>query len=57
MLVIPATAGFDDIGMHAAYRTGGTKPWTVEIYEAPSENASGKEFTKLFETHISTDRR
>ena len=57
MLVIPATAGFDDLGMHAAYRTGGSKPWTIEIYEAPTENASGKDFKKLFEINISTDRR
>lgn len=57
MLVIPATAGFDDLGMHAAYRTGGSKPWTIEVYEAASENAAGKDFKKLFEINISTDRR
>jgi len=50
---IPATAGFDDIGMHAAYRTGGSKPWTVEVLEADS----GKDVKRLFEINISTDRR
>lgn len=56
-LKIPATAGFDEIGMHAAYRTGGTKPWTIEVYEAPSSETAGKDFRKLFEMNISSDRR
>lgn len=53
-LEIPATAGFDDAGMHAAYRTGQSKPWTVEVFEAPS---GGGEFQSLFQTSISTVRR
>lgn len=56
-LVIPATAGFDDFGMHAAYRTGGSKPWTIEVYEAAAETAPGEDFKRLFEMNISTDRR
>jgi len=56
-VVIAATAGFDDLGMHAAYRTGGSKPWIIEVYEAASENAAGRDFQKLFEMNISTDRR
>jgi hypothetical protein len=56
-LVIPATAGFDDLGMHAAYRTGGSKPWTIEVFEAASEASPGKDFKRLFEMNISTDRR
>lgn len=56
-LKIPATAGFDDPGMHAAYRTGESKPWTIEVYEARTEDALGKDFKKLFEMNISTDRR
>lgn len=56
-LQIPATAGFDDLGMHAAYRTGESKPWTIEVLEAPSEQTTGREFKKLFELNISTDRR
>jgi hypothetical protein len=55
-LKIPATAGFDDLGMHAAYRTGESKPWTIEVLEAPTENAAGTSFKKLFEMNISTDR-
>lgn len=54
---IAATAGFDDIGMHAAYRTGESKPWTIEVFEAPTEETTGKDFKKLFEINISTDRR
>lgn len=56
-LIIPATAGFDDMGMHAAYRTGGSKPWTIEVFEAASETAPGTDFKRLFEMNISTDRR
>lgn len=56
-VVVHATAGFDDLGMHAAYRTGGSKPWTIEVYEAASATAQGKDFHRLFEMNISTDRR
>ncbi len=56
-LKIAATAGFDDLGMHAAYRTGDTEPWMVEVLEAPSTSASGSDFKTLFQFPISTDRR
>lgn len=56
-LIIPATAGFDDVGMHAAYRTGESKPWTIEVFEAASETTPGKDFKRLFEMNIATDRR
>ncbi|MES2924924.1 MAG: hypothetical protein V4819_25435 [Verrucomicrobiota bacterium] len=56
-LQIAATAGFDDAGMHAAYRTGDNDPWTIEVLEAPTENTPGPEFRKLFEMDVSTDRR
>ena len=56
-LQIAATAGFDDVGMHAAYRTGDNKPWTIEVLEAATESAPGPEFEKLFEIGVSADRR
>lgn len=56
-LQVAATAGFDDLGMHAAYRTGQSKPWTVEVREAPALDAPNSEFKRLFEIEISTDRR
>lgn len=56
-LTIPATAGFDDIGMHAAYRTGESIPWVVQIYEGPNRGASREKFDKVLETEISTDIR
>ncbi len=56
-LEIAATAGFEDLGMHAAYRTGQSKPWTIQVLEGPSETAANAEFKKLFEINISTDRR
>jgi hypothetical protein len=56
-LQIAATAGFDDLGMHAAYRTGESKPWSIEVDEAPSANSDSSAFVTLFKMNISTDRR
>lgn len=56
-LEIAATAGLDDLGAHAAYRTGETKPWKIEIFEAPTVDSSRQEFKKLLNLTISTDRR
>lgn len=55
-LEVVATAGFDDLGMHAAYRTGQSKPWTIEVREAPTLTAPNSEFKRLFDVAISTDR-
>lgn len=52
-----ATSGFEADGMHAAYRMGESKPWKVEVFEAPSADSPRQEFHKLFETPISPDRR
>lgn len=57
VLKITATAGFEDHGMHAAYRTGESKPWTIEVREAPSGASLDRESTKLFEINISTERQ
>ncbi|OYV03910.1 MAG: hypothetical protein CFE26_19675 [Verrucomicrobiales bacterium VVV1] len=54
---IAATAGLDDLGAHAAYRTGETKPWKIEIFEAPGVDSPRQEFKKLLNLTISTDRR
>jgi hypothetical protein len=56
-LQMAATSGFDDVGMHAAYRTGQSKPWTIEVREAPAETSPNADFKKLFEIEVSTDRR
>jgi len=53
-LEITATDGFSDLGMHAAYRTGDSPLWTVEVFEGPSVGAPIEEFVTLFETEIST---
>lgn len=53
LIKIAATAGFDDLGMHAAYRTGESKAWTIEVYE----DTGSEDFRLLFEMNISTDRR
>ena len=55
-LTLSATDGFEDISLHAAYRTGQTQPWTLRIFEASSANAQGKEFKKLLELPISSDK-
>ena len=52
-----ATDGFNDPGMHAAYRTGQSKPWTFEVLEGPSEDSPAADFKKLFEMNIAVDRR
>lgn len=54
---IASTAGFNDVGMHAAYRTGEGKPWKLEVYEGGEANVSGDGFIKLFEMDIATERR
>jgi hypothetical protein len=51
-----ATAGFDTDGMLAAYRTGESKPWKIEVYEAASVDSPRQQFKKLFEIPISSDR-
>jgi hypothetical protein len=56
-LKIAATAGFDDPGMHAAYRTGESKPWRIEVRETPAGASSDRESSKLFEMNISTERQ
>ncbi len=55
--LVAATAGFDDLGMHAAYRTEKARLWVIEVLEGPSENSPGNEFHPLFESIISPERR
>jgi hypothetical protein len=54
---IAATAGFDDEGMHAAYRADKNQPWHVEIFEGPASNAPFQQFNKLLRIPISSQRR
>jgi hypothetical protein len=54
---IAATAGFDDVGMHTAYRTGDSRPWVVQVFEGPDEAAPREEFSMILETEISTTLR
>jgi len=56
-LEIPATAGFDQLGMHAAYRAGEGKRWKVEVYEGPSNETPTEKFTKVYEAYITTELR
>ncbi|BCU75488.1 hypothetical protein [Luteolibacter sp. LG18] len=53
---LPATAGLEDAAIHASYRTGQTKPWKLELFEAPSADSPRQDFKKLLETPISNDR-
>jgi hypothetical protein len=52
---IAGTAGFNDFGIYAGYRTGDMKPWMIEVYEASSVDASPDSFKKLFKLPVSTD--
>ena len=56
-LEIPATAGFEEMGMHAAYRTNENKPWNVEVLEASSTDSPTSQFKKIYESHISAEQR
>lgn len=52
-IAIASTAGFEDIGMHTAYRTGDSLPWVVQVFEGPATNAPREKFRKILETEIS----
>ncbi len=54
-LTITATAGFDDLGKHAAYRTSEAARWTIEVLEAPPGNSVAADFKRLFVMNIGTD--
>lgn len=56
-LITPATDGFDDISMLAAYRTDPDNPWLIEIAEAPSENSPGTQFKTLLTAPVSPEKR
>ena len=56
-LIIPSTAGFEDINIHSAYRTGLLDPWTAEILEAPAGTTSGSAFRTVINIPILPDRR
>jgi hypothetical protein len=56
-ITIMATAGFEDLGMHTAYRTGSGKRWLAQIFEAPSATAAREDFRKLLEIEIDTQIR
>jgi len=56
-LVIPSTAGLEDINVHNAYRTNLINPWRVEILEASAGTTAGNAFRSLITVPISPDRR
>ena len=56
-LLVPATAGFEDSGMYAAYRIGTVPPWSVEVHEAAATGGAKEAFTRLFEMNLSASRR
>lgn len=54
---LASTAGFEDLGMHAAYRTEELDPWSVEVSEAASADASGNDFSLILKMNLSSDLR
>jgi hypothetical protein len=56
-VTVAATAGFEDVGMHTAYRTGDGKRWVVQVFEAPDATSPREKFRKVLETEISTQIR
>ncbi len=53
-VAVAATAGFEDVGMHTAYRTGDSKRWVVQVFEAPDATSPREKFRKVLEMDIST---
>jgi len=56
-ITVAATAGFEDVGMHTAYRMGDSKQWVVQVFEGTEETAPREKFRKVLETEISTEIR
>lgn len=56
-IVIPSTAGLEDINIHNAYRTNLIDPWTAEILEASAGTTAGSAFRSLITVPISPNRR
>jgi hypothetical protein len=54
---IAATSGFKDLASYAAYDTGESVQWTIEVYEGSDPQAPLKSFRLLFKTPIEADRR
>lgn len=50
---IAGTEGFLELGLHAAYRTGQTKPWMVQVYEAKPGSGEIQDFVLIFEMDMS----
>ncbi len=53
-VTIAATAGFEDVGMHTAYRMGDSKRWVVQVFEGPDATSPREKFRKVLETEIAT---
>ena len=51
-----STAGFTEFGEQEAYRAKISKPWTIKVFEGPSESASSNSFKLLFTTPIIANR-
>ena len=56
-ITVMATAGFEDLGMHTAYRTGNSKRWLAQVFEASSATASREDFNMVTEMEIDTQIR
>ena len=54
---IAGTAGIEDPGIFAAYRTGNHTRWTAVVFEIPSGDIAEGEGNKLFEMEIPAERR
>jgi hypothetical protein len=54
---LAATAGIEDPGIFAAYRTGNSTRWTVQVFEVSSGDITGGKSNKLFEMEIPAERR
>ena len=56
-ITVASTAGFENMGMHTAYRTGDSNRWVVQVFEAPDATSPREKLHKVLEMDIATQIR
>jgi len=56
-ITVASTAGFENMGMHTAYRTGDSNRWVVQVFEAPDATSPREKLRKVLEMDIATQIR
>ena len=56
-ITVASTAGFENMGMHTAYRTGDSNRWVVQVFEAPDATSPREKLRQVLEMDIATQIR